>query len=225
MSRLGYRQRLWDWAGSHRVLDWSSKPIDWLFVGLTTQWILFVAVYFQAYGVFLVEAATLERGVGPVFPVTYASAICLALYGLIIFRRRYGVDYVRSLIYAGGLAVAATSLFEILWQNVGSGTGVGNQALLGQLINFSSMALALCSIRYWSTARPILFSAIAYLLGWLLWTSIGYPQWYNSDPHLANIGLAFNVSLKVGSFVMLGLLVSFGPPAAGWRRRGPQTSF
>jgi hypothetical protein len=151
---------------------------------------------------------------GPVFPVTYACAIGIVLYGLVLFRRRYRLDYVRCVVYSLGLGLAATSLFEIIWQNIGSTAGVGNQGYWTELLNLSAIALAFCSVRYWSAARPVLLFIIAYLTGWILWVAIGYPQWYNLDPTKSHIAFVFNIALKIASFVLMALLVSFAPKFA-----------
>jgi hypothetical protein len=129
-----------------------------------------------------------------------------------LFFWQYRLDGIRSAIFAVGLAFAATSLFEIIYQNVGVGTGVGNQAFEGQLINLSSIALVVASLRFWRVNRVFLSATILFLCGWLFWLAFGYPQIYNPSSNLAQQAYVFNASLKVGAFVLVALLVSFAGP-------------
>jgi len=142
------------------------------------------------------------------------SGLALFAFSLLQFRLRYRVDYVRSAVYALGLALAATSLFEIIYQNVGAGQGVGNQSIAGQVINLSSIVMAFASLRFWHPSRVVLLALVLYLCVWMLWLSVGYPQIYDTDSHRAIIALEFNAPLKAGSFALFGLLVS-RPPAHG----------
>lgn len=190
------------------VLSSGKGPIDWIFVPLVVQWVFVNEVIYPAYGTFLYQLGTFQIASNPVFPVTWASALILFVLTLIQFRFRYRVDYFRSIIYALGLALAATSLFEIIYQNVGAGQGVGNQSIAGQLINVSSMAMALASLRFWQPTRVVLLGLVLFLCGWLLWLSAGFPQVYDNDPHRALVALEYNAPVKVASFALMGLLVT-----------------
>lgn len=200
-----------------RLLSKGSGPLDWVFIPLTAQWIVVNELVYPAYGTFLYRLGTFQVASNPIFPVTWGAALALFVFGAAQFRVRYGVDYVRSFAYAFGLALAATSLFEIIYQNVGAGQGIGNQSLVGQVINASSIAMAFSSLRFWQPSRLVLGAAIVYLCGWLFWLSAGYPQIYSSDPARAMLAFDFNAPLKAGSYVLLGLLVSKAPPP---RNRG-----
>ena len=204
------------------LFDVRAPALDWLFVGLVAVWVYINVVEYSAYGQFLFQAGTLQRRMGPVFPVTYACAVALVLYGLLLFRLRYRLDYVRTVTYSVGIGLAATSLFEIIWQNIGSSAGVGNQDLWGQILNLSAIALGFSSIRYWSSVRPVLYFVIIYLTLWIVWLGIGYPQWYNVDPTKSLLAFGFNIALKIASFVLMGLLVSYAPKGSGeLRLRAP----
>lgn len=185
---------------------------DWLFVPVSVQWVIVNLVFYPAYPAFIIAIGSFQERAGPIFPFTWASSFILFLYGIWLFAGRYRVDYIRTSFYAIGLSLAATSLFEILYQNVGRSTGVGNAGLEGQLINLSSIALALSSLRFWRASRPLLVVVILFLIGWLLWLATGYPQITSSSPTLAIHAYLFNAALKVGAFVMIGLLVSFAIP-------------
>ncbi|HYA70219.1 MAG TPA: hypothetical protein VEH28_02475, partial [Thermoplasmata archaeon] len=145
----------------------------------------------------------------PVFPYTWASALGLFAYGIWLFHWRYRVDSVRAIVYSLGLCFAATSLFEIVWQNVGAGQEVGNQFLEGQVINLSSIAFGLSSLRFWRINVPVLAASNLYWMGWLFWLADGYPQTYSLNPNLAAQAYAFNAALKITSYVLFALVVSF----------------
>ncbi|MCI4338928.1 MAG: hypothetical protein L3J68_01165 [Thermoplasmata archaeon] len=198
---------------------------DWIFVPVLILWVVVNFGFYPAYPSFILAVGTFRAHSNVIFPITWGCALLLFAYGLWLFHRRYALDLVRTVVYAIALSFAATSLFEILYQNVGIGAGVGNQSLEGQAINLSALLLALSSLRFWRLSRPFLMSAVLFLGGWLLWLAAGYPQIYNPSAGLASEGYAFNSVLKVGAFVVVALLVSFAlpwieerPPAEG---KGP----
>jgi hypothetical protein len=190
-----------------RWLDPSRHLVDWLFVPLLAQWIVVVAVVYPAYGRFLAEAGSFTFYVNRLFPLTWACAFGLFGTGIWWFARAYHVDAIRTVVYAFSLVVAATSSFEILWQNVGAGFGVGNHQLEGQIINLSSILMAVSSLRFWRAGPLFLGLLAAFLAGWLLWLAVGYPQEYSPVYSHALVADLFNVVLKVGAFVLLGILV------------------
>ena len=190
---------------------------DWIFIPVVSVWMFINFELYPAYPKFIFEIGTFQAGANVVFPYTWASSLLLFIYGLWLFHRRYGLDYIRTVIYAVSLSFAATSLFEIIYQNIGSGIGGGKEGLEGQLINLSAIALALSSLRFWKASKMLLSSLVLFLTGWIVWVSVGYPQIYNANPVLAMQAYAFNVALKVGAFGVVGLLVSFGASP-----RGPQ---
>jgi hypothetical protein len=194
-----------------RLLAPSREWVDWLFVPLVAQWLVVNVVLYYPYVQFLYSIGTFQRPFNVIFPFTWASALGVFVYGLWLFLRKYRLDLVRTTIYALGLPLAATSLFEIIWQNVGAGMHIGNQNPIGDLINLSSIVLLGCSFRYWTPARPTLYAVIAFLSGWLVWLSLGFPQITNTDPASARAAFVVNVILKVLAFALVGLVVSFAP--------------
>jgi len=197
---------------NQRVFAWHAPWQDWLFLPLGAFWILVNIGWYPAYPAFILRVGTFESRASDIFPYTWASSFLLFAYSIWLLRTRYNLDYVRTVIFALSLSLAATSLFEVIYQNIGIGVGVGNQQIEGQLINFSAIAMALSSVRFWRASKPLLFTVILFLTGWILWMSAGYPQIFSSDAGLAREAYVFNASLKVGAFVVLGLLVSFARP-------------
>ncbi len=196
-------------AAARRLLTPSHAVVDWLFVPLVAQWIVVNVILYWPYVQFLYSVGTFQRPANIIFPFTWASALGVFLYGLWLFLRKYKLDYVRGIIYALGLPLAATSLFEIIWQNVGAGLHVGDQYALGDLVNLSSILLLGCSLRFWTAARPTLFATIGFLAGWLVWLSLGYPQITDADQASARVAFVINVILKVLAFALVALVVSF----------------
>ncbi len=190
--------------------DWR----DYVFVACAAQWIVVNLVLFFPYVEFLYRVGTFQDPANSIFPITWTSALGLFVYGLWLFVYRYRQDYFRSTIYAFGLPLAATSLFEVIWQNIGAGLHIGNQTFVTDIINLSSILMALCSFRFWRSTQPLLYCAVIFLAGWVLWMSLGYPQIYSSQPQAAEIAFLVNAILKVLSFVIFALLVSFAPRPA-----------
>jgi hypothetical protein len=197
------------------VFRWEAPLADWLFLPLAVLWAIVNVGLYPAYPEFLVRVGTFRSQASEIFPYTWISALALFVYGLVLFRARYRLDLVRSFAFALSLSFAATSLFEIIYQNVGLGVGVGNQQLEGQLINLSAVALALSSVRFWRASRPFVVSLLWFVAGWVGWRAIGYPQIFDSNTAAAHEAYLFNAALKVGAYVVLGLLVSFAPRPVG----------
>lgn len=200
-----------------RSRSWSS----WLFVPLLTQFLVVNLAVYPAYARFIVQAGLFQGHSNSIFPVTWASALGLFLYSFWIFRWKDRLDLTRTIVYSLGLCFAATSLFEILWQNVGASQGIGNQQLEGQLINLSSIAFGFCSVSLWRVGRRFLGALNLYWVGWILWLADGYPQTFFTSPDAVHAAFVFNIALKVGSFVIFALLIS--RPEARGRSETPRT--
>ncbi len=196
-------------ALSDRIFRLRAPWEDWLFVPLFALWITVNFGLYPAYPAFVLRVGTFEGRASSIFPYTWVSSFFLFVYGLWLFKTRYRLDYVRTAAFAVSLSFAATSLFEIIYQNIGIGTGVGNQYIERQLINLTAIGLAFSSLRFWRASKPLLYSVLLFLTGWILWMSVGYPQIFDSNPTLAQHAYVFNAALKVGSFILMGLLVSF----------------
>lgn len=192
-------------TGFHLSHDWR----DWVFVGCVTQWFVVNIILYFPYAVFLYNVGTFQTAANSIFPITWVSALGLFIWGLWLFLRKYLVDPVRSVIYALGLPLAATSFFEIIWQNIGAGLHIGNQSLMGNLINLSSMVMALSSFRYWRATFYLFCCVSVFIGGWIFWFALGYPQIHAGKPEVADIAFLFNALLKVLAFVLFAVLVSF----------------
>ncbi len=192
---------------SSRVLTLSSDWRDWLFVPLTLQVLVVNVVIYPPYARAIIGWGTFQLGTNEIFPFTWGSSLLLFLFAIWMFYRKQHVDVIRSVLYSVALSFAATSLFELLYQNVGIGQGIGNQFMEGQVINLSAILFGLSSVRFWRATRWTLAATALYLGAWLLWLSFGYPQWYDTSAVRASEGYFFNVAIKIGSYVLLALYI------------------
>ncbi len=139
--------------------------MDWLFVPLIAQFLIVNLVLYPQYAQYVYQVGTFSRPTNVIFPYTWASALLLFGFSVGLFYWRYRVDVLRSVLYALGLCFAAASLFEIIYQNVGSGQGIGNQQWEGQGINLSAIVFGFSSLRFWRATRPGLLALILFLAG------------------------------------------------------------
>jgi hypothetical protein len=200
--------------------DWR----DWLFVPLLAQFLLVNFVAYPEYGQALYRWGTFQLPTNAIFPFTWGAALAAVILAGIWFRWRYREDGVRCAVYAVALAFAGTSAFEILYQNVGAGLGIGNTAVEGQVINLSAIAFGASSLRYWRASRVSLGLLALYLAGWLVWLSLGYPQITATSATAQWHAYVLNVGLKLGSFALFGSFVAFAPPAGRNHGAAPRAS-
>lgn len=195
-----------------KIFALSSDYRDWLFVPLLIQWIVVNLVLYYPYLRFIFEVGIFQQKANVIFPYTWTSALLLFFYALYIFLKKYKIDYVRTVLYSLSMPFVATSLFEIIWQNIGSGIHVGNQSVITEVINISSIALIVSVFKFWRIKRSFLILTILYLLIWIVWLSVGYPQINTSSHILFIVSFSFNVGLKILSFILVGSLIT--PPFA-----------
>ena len=98
-------------------------------------------------------------------------------------------------------------MFEIIWQNIGSGMHIGNQTAITYIVNISSIALIGTYFKFWNSEKYFLYLVISYLTGWILWMSAGFPQITDSNSVIAQEAFIFNVIMKVLTFVV-GMMVA-----------------
>ncbi|MGC8506460.1 MAG: hypothetical protein ACP5NK_07140 [Thermoplasmata archaeon] len=191
----------------NRILFFSKDYRDWIFVPLLAQWIVVNFLLYYPYVQFIYRIGTFQQNANTIFPYTWASALILFVYGIIIFSKKFKLDAVRTFVYSLSLPFIATSLFEIIWQNIGSGMHIGNQTALTYIVNISSIALIGTYFKFWNSEKYFLYLVISYLAGWILWMSAGFPQITDSNPLIAQEAFIFNVVLKVLTFVVVGMMV------------------
>ena len=190
-----------------RILSLSKDYRDWMFVPLLAQWIIVNFFLYYPYVQFLYRIGTFQQNANTIFPYTWASALILFVYGIILFSKKFKLDVVRTFVYSLSLPFVATSLFEIIWQNIGSGMHIGNQTAITYIVNISSIALIGTYFKFWNSEKYFLYLVISYLAGWVLWMSAGFPQITDSSPVIAHEAFIFNVVLKVLTFVVVGMMV------------------
>jgi hypothetical protein len=144
-----------------------------------------------------------------VFPITYASALVTLGVGTYRFRKRAGLSILRSLLLGAGLATAGTGLFEIIWQGLGHivypNQISGGIWLANYVLNGSWIFLSFGSIQYWRITRQFLVAVSFFVLGWIVWLVLDFPQVFQSAN---NVAFILNSSLKILSFgIFLSLMV------------------
>jgi hypothetical protein len=190
---------------------WRSRNetfLDWIFLPLLIQFVVVDFLLYPAYPVFLVHEGSFTGASNSIFPITWTCGLGLFLFGLWTFRRKCRLDWVRVSVYALGLTFAATSLFEIIYQNVGAGLGVGNQQLESQAINLSAILFGFSSVKYWRPAWYAGVWAVVLAMLWWVWLAIGYPQIYDEGLSAAEHAYALNAVLKSGTFLLFALLIA-----------------
>jgi hypothetical protein len=85
---------------------------------------------------------------------------------------------------------------------------VGNHSVTTEVINLSSIALIVSVFKFWRIKRSFLILTILYLLIWIVWLSVGYPQINTSSHILFIISFSFNVGLKILSFILVASLIT-----------------
>ncbi len=192
---------------SRRILAGSADWRDWLFVPLVAQFLIVNVGIYPEYARAVVGWGTFQFRTNDIFPYTWGGSLLLFIFAIWVFNRKYRVDLIRTFVYSVALSFAATSLFELIYQNVGIGQGIGNQFLEGQVINLSAIAFGFSSVRFWHFGRLNQSACSVYLGAWLLWLSFGYPQAYDTGPGAAGEGYFFNVAIKLGSYALFALFI------------------
>jgi len=190
-----------------RILFLSKDYRDWIFVPLLIQWIIVNFILYYPYLQFIYRIGTFQQSANSIFPYTWASALILFVYGIILFSKKFKLDAVRTFAYSLSFPFIATSIFEIIWQNIGSGMHIGNQGAITDIVNISSIALIGSYFKFWHIEKYFLYIVILYLTGWIMWMSAGYPQITDSNPVIAQEAFVFNVVLKILTFLMVGIMV------------------
>jgi hypothetical protein len=168
-----------------------------------------------SYLVTVLQWATFQNspplGGNLVFPITYASALSTLVGVAYLFRKRIGLSWISSLVLGAGLATAGAGLFELLWQGVGyvfyPREITGGIWLANYVLNGSWILLSVGSIQYWKISKKFLVTGIAFVAGWVLWITLGFPQVFQASAGL--LALVMNSSLKILSFLLFSSLVIF----------------
>jgi hypothetical protein len=154
----------------------------------------------REYLTYLFQMGTFTHGrANIIFPLTWTSALFLFCFSIFAFHK-LGCSVLKATFLAFGLTFGAVSIFEDIYQNIGAFYGGHHQGLVEQLINASAILMVLPSAYYWKLSKPTLALFISYIVGWLLWGGIGYPQIFGPRPDVA---IALNSYLKVLTFVIL----------------------
>lgn len=147
----------------------------------------------------------------PIFPFTFAAALILFSCSIYFFRFKLNLDWIRTSIFSISLPFAATSLFEEIYQDLGSllHTPLVNPSFDSHLVNVSSIAFGFVSISYWRRNKFAYAALSAYFILWLAWVATGYTQIYE-EASRPSYPFVINVLLKVLSYAIFGLFALGG---------------
>lgn len=144
------------------------------------------------------------------FPITYASAVMTFVLAAYFFRSRTELSVIRAAILAVGLSFAATALFEVIYQILGylyyPSIVRGALSPANYVLNASWIFLAFTSTEYWKFTKRFTITAVAFVLSWLAWLGIGFPQLFQSN---AMVALVANSITKVLSFALFLSIIDF----------------
>ena len=83
-----------------RILSLSKDYRDWTFVPLLGQWIIVNFLIYYPYVQFIYRIGTFQQNANTIFPYTWASALILFAYGLVLFSKKFKLDAVRTIVYS-----------------------------------------------------------------------------------------------------------------------------
>lgn len=166
-----------------------------------------------SYVLVVFQWATFQRpltlGGDQIFPVTLASAIVTVVITSSLFIVQSKLSFARSLIQGFGLALAATALFEIIYQFAGYLfypaiiTGVLWPA--NYVLNGSWLFVAYTSRGQWRLSKRLAIVSIGFALSWVVWIGIGFPQLFQDQP----TALVANAVTKVLSYALVISAIDF----------------
>lgn len=158
----------------------------WLAMGVVPYGIGWLVAFIRF---FLLQALN-----GPISYVTLAMAWTSFL--TILWRRRDLGK--RAVVVAGCAPFGGAGLYELTQDVVGLLHGWRYDPV--GLADLGAWVLVgLTGVYYWNRSRSTLILPASFFLGFLLWSSIGFPQITWADP---TVGYLFNVPLKVLAFLV-----------------------
>lgn len=154
---------------------------------------------------------SLTQGGNLAFPITYASAVAVLIFSSYRFRTRTKLSLLHSLALGSGLSLAGIALFEEIWQAVGyyyyPSVVNGATNLSGHILNATWVLLSVTSFDYWRVSKKFVTVATLFVLSWVAWIGIGFPQLFQAN---VNGALLANSSVKILSLLVFLSLVNFG---------------
>lgn len=159
--------------------------------------IFFVVNSLTGILVFAVRSAISPLTQDTLFPLTYSLAIASFLVTIYWYRDKGLTGFP----YAIGVPFFWIILFEILWQNSFLLFGTFTDDVLSEIILSSWFMIGVISYPTWNIDKFTLWVFLMFSAGWTAWILARYPQM----PSLS--GYVFNISLKIGAFLAIMLMV------------------
>ncbi len=173
-----------------------NRRIYFSFLFLTSTFFLIINVE-TGILLFAVSASLSPFHQNTLFPLTYFLSVFSFLISLYWFR----YDGILSIPLSIGVPFLWVTFFEVLWQNSFLLTGKFSDNLNSELILLSWLLMGSISFPKWKKDRVTISAFIAFSIGWIAWLGMGYPQMPSF------LGYLFNISLKIGAFALIIILV------------------
>jgi hypothetical protein len=147
-----------------------------------------------------------------IFPITYSVAIFVFIFSFMRFRKIMRLP--ASLLMAITVPFGFASLFELVWSSAYLITGGWKFLGLWYLALCIWFVFGLTSIRYWRVSRSFWLVIGLFVVAWIAWVLLGYPQitgyHTNGSITLFNIALIMNILAKILSGMVFFTLIYDG---------------
>ncbi len=173
-----------------------SRKVWVHFVAASSVWVGLFTVGGIGGLVYFFRFFLLQEPNGPIFPVTI-SMVWLTF--LTVWWRRRDLGF-KGFIVAGCAPFGGAGLYEIAQDAVGQSAFGWRFDPMGLFDLAVWVAVGLTGVYYWKRGKTTLTLALLFVIGFLAWGLIGFPQITASQPE--PVAFAFNVALKVLSFLI-----------------------
>jgi hypothetical protein len=152
--------------------------VFWLFVNIP-PWSFFGG---RSMALLVLGWGTGMSATNSIFPFTYAMAIFTSVFSFIRFRK-----YLRgtgSAFLSVTTPFAFVGTFEAVYQNLGyfERPSIFHTRGPGELLLASWIILGLASFPFWKLSKKFYILVAADIIGFAIWTLVGYPQIYETGP-------------------------------------------
>jgi hypothetical protein len=167
-------------------------------------WTLWIVLNFTGPGAWIGPTVITQLFSGPttdlniIFPITWISAV-VSFISIIYFLRNR-TSFSNSLAISGASQLGAAFLFEFIFSIIalcihGHSILEGNPFYI--IIGISWLIMLICGIGFWSWNRHLQVSIGLFVLGFFIWSVIGFPILKGVD------SIALNYLTKIASFYII----------------------
>lgn len=167
-------------------------------------WALWIVLNFTGPGAWIGPIFLKQLVSGPrtdlnvIFPITWISAVVSFIFIIYFLRNR--TSFLNSLAISAASQLGAAFLFEFVFSIIALCIH-GHPILEGNpyyvVIGLSWLVMPICGIGFWSWNQHLQASIGLFVLGFLVWTVIGFPILKGID------SIALNYLTKIASFYII----------------------